>query len=222
MSSIIKTTVQKIILVLTAVLLLPASLAFAAGPVEVVALFKDRAVVRIAQEQQMLKVGETSPAGVTLLQADTAHARVSYRGQEYQLSLSSRVAGSFAKPTSESVRISRDRQGQYRMRGALNDHMVDFLVDTGASVVALSERQAQMMGLDYRSGQRGSVETAQGNANAYFLLLDRVTLGGITRRKVRATVIEGTYPVDVLLGMSFLNELSMNDNEGVLTLTAKF
>ncbi len=69
------------------------------------------------------------------------------------------------------------------MRGALNDHMVDFLVDTGASVVALSERQAQMMGLDYRSGQRGSVQTAQGNANAYFLLLDRVTLGGITRRQ---------------------------------------
>jgi aspartyl protease family protein len=222
MSSIVKNTVQKIALVLTTALLLSASLAFAAGPVEVVALFKDRAVVRLADEQQMLKVGETSPAGVTLLQADTAGARVSYRGEEYQLNLSSRVAGSFAKPQSESVRISRDRQGQYRMRGALNDHMVDFLVDTGASVVALSERQAQMMGLDYRSGQRGSVQTAQGNANAYFLLLDRVTLGGITRRKVRATVIEGTYPTDVLLGMSFLNALSMNDNEGVLTLTAKF
>ena len=194
----------------------------AAAPVEVVALFKDRAVVRTADEQQMLKVGETSSTGVKLLQADTTGARVSYGGKVYQLDLSVRVAGSFAKPTSETVRISRDSVGQYRMRGALNDHMVDFLVDTGASVVALSERQAQQMGLDYKSGQRGTVQTAQGNANAYFLLLERVTLGGITRRQVRATVIEGMYPTDVLLGMSFLNSLNLNDNNGVLTLTAKF
>jgi len=209
-------------LLLSLGLLCSSAQVLAAAPVEVVALFKDRAVVRTADEQQMLKVGETSPAGVKLLQADTAGARVSYGGKVYQLDLSARVAGSFAKPTSETVRISRDSVGQYRMRGALNDHMVDFLVDTGASVVALSERQAQQMGLDYKSGQRGTVQTAQGNANAYFLLLERVTLGGITRRKVRATVIEGMYPTDVLLGMSFLNSLSLNDNNGVLTLTAKF
>ncbi|XOV83586.1 MAG: TIGR02281 family clan AA aspartic protease [bacterium] len=209
-------------LLVVLVTLAGAMAASAAAPVEVVALFKDRAVVRTADEQQMLKVGETSPGGVKLLQADTAGARVSYGGEAYNLTLSARVAGSFARPTSESVRISRDAVGQYRMRGSLNDHMVDFLVDTGASVVALSERQAQQMGLDYQSGQRGTVQTAQGNANAYFVLLDRVTLGGITRQKVRATVIEGSYPIDVLLGMSFLNTLSMNDNNGVLTLTANF
>ena len=182
------------------------------------ALFKDRAVVRTADEQQMLKVGETSPAGVKLLQADTTGARVSYGGKVYQLDLSVRVAGSFAKPTSETVRISRDSVGQYRMRGALNDHMVDFLVDTGASVVALSERQAQQMGLDYKSGQRGTVQTAQGNANAYFLLLERVTLGGITRRQVRATVIEGMYPTDVLLGMSFLKHIEFTQRGNTLIL----
>ena len=53
-------------------------------------------------------------------------------------------------------------------------------------------------------------------------MLDEVTLGGITQHQVRATVIEGAYPVDVLLGMSFLGSVSLSDDAGVLTLTAKF
>ena len=86
----------------------------------------------------------------------------------------------------------------------------------------MSERHAVAMGLDYRAAQKGFVQTAQGNANSYFLLLDEVTLGGITQNQVRATVIEGNYPVDVLLGMSFLGGVRLSDDAGVLTLTAKF
>ena len=196
--------------------------AMAAAPVEAVALFKDRAVVRTMSGQEMVKRGETSTHGVTLLAADPFKAQVRYQGEEYTLTLSARVASSFAKPAQDVVRINRDDYGQYRMRGAINGHYVDFLVDTGASVVAMSQVHAESMGLDFRAGQPGMVQTAQGNANAYFVMLDEVTLGGITRNKVRATVIQGTYPVDVLVGMSFLNQVQLNDNEGVLTLTAKF
>ena len=200
----------------------PVRAVHAASGVEVVALFKGRAVVRTLDGEQMLKVGETSKSGVTLLAATPEGATVRYREQTYDLDLSTRVAGSFAKPQQHVVRINRDELGQYRMRGAIDDHPVNFLVDTGASVVAMSEVHAAMLGLDYQSGQRGYVQTAQGNANAYFLTLDKVTLGNITRHKVRATVIEGTYPVDVLLGMSFLNSVRLQDNAGVLTLTAKY
>jgi aspartyl protease family protein len=202
--------------------LLAALPAAAVTPVEAVALFKDRAVVRTVGGQEMVKRGETSKHGVTLLAADPFAARVRYRGEEYTLTLSARVASSFTKPTEDVVRISRDDYGQYRMRGAINGNYVDFLIDTGASVVAMSQVHAESMGLDFRSGQPGMVQTAQGNANAYFVMLDEVKLGGITRNKVRATVIQGTYPVDVLLGMSFLNQLQLSDKEGVLTLTAKF
>ena len=86
----------------------------------------------------------------------------------------------------------------------------------------MSEVHAASLGLDYQSGQKGYVQTAQGNANAYFVMLDKVSLGSITQHKVRATVIEGSYPVDVLLGMSFLNGVNLQDNAGVLTLTARF
>jgi len=196
--------------------------ALAVSPVEAVALFKDRAVVRTLQGEEMLKVGETSKSGVTLLAATPVGATVRYRDEVYDLDLSTRVAGSFVKPKEDVVRISRDDLGQYRMRGAIHDQPVNFLVDTGASVVAMSEVHASMLGLDYQAGQKGYVQTAQGNANAYFVMLDKVSLGNITQHKVRATVIEGTYPVDVLLGMSFLNGVKLQDNAGVLTLTARY
>jgi aspartyl protease family protein len=196
--------------------------AMAAVPVEAVALFKDRAVVRTAEGQEMLKLGETSKAGVTLLQADTAGAKVRYRGTTYDLSLSARVASSFAKPKQESVRINRNEYDQYMMRGAVNGHYFDFIIDTGASVVVLSERHADMMGLDFRAGEKGTVQTAQGHARAYFLVVEDVTLGAISLSDVQATVIEGNFPTDVLLGMSFLGEVRLTDDGGVLTLTAKY
>jgi aspartyl protease family protein len=174
------------------------------------------------QGEEMLKVGQTSKAGVTLLAATPIGATVRYRDAVYDLDLSTRVAGSFAKPKEDVVRISRDDLGQYRMRGSIHDQPVNFLVDTGASVVAMSEVHASMLGLNYQAGQKGFVQTAQGNANAFFVMLDKVTLGNITQHKVRATVIEGTYPVDVLLGMSFLKGVKLQDNAGVLTLTAKY
>jgi aspartyl protease family protein len=196
--------------------------AMAVVPVEAVALFKDRAVVRTAAGQETLKLGETSKAGVTLLRADTAGAKVRYRGTTYDLSLSARVTSSFAKPKQKSVRINRNEFDQYRMRGAVNGHYFDFIVDTGASVVVLSERHADMMGLDFRAGEKGTVQTAQGLASAYFLVVEDVTLGAISLSDVQATVIEGNFPSDVLLGMSFLGEVRLTDDGGVLTLTAKY
>ena len=205
-----------------AALLLCANAVHAVAPIEAVALFNGRAVVRTVEGQEMLKLGETSPSGVTLIEATPVNATVRYRGEIYDLDLSTRVSASFAKPTEDIVRISRDQYGQYRMRGGINGHSVEFLVDTGASVVAMSEVHASTMGLNYEQGQKGHVQTAQGTANAYFVMLDKVTLGGITQHQVRATVIEGTYPIDVLLGMSFLNDVQLQDSAGVLTLTASY
>lgn len=189
---------------------------------EVIALFKDRAMIKLGDDQQLLRVGETSTFGVTLLAADTATATLQYAGRTQTLQLSQRVNASFAQPSRNEVRISRDTYGQYRIRGAMNGHYVTFLVDTGASIVALSERQAQIMGLDYRAGQEGQVQTAQGLARAYFVFLDEVTVGSITLRSVAASVIEGDYPTEVLLGMSFLGELSYAEENGVLVLRARY
>ena len=212
---------KQLTLLIGSIVLAVASLSHAAAPVEVVALFKDRAVIRTSEGRVMLKVGNTSKFGVSLISADPHVAKVRYKGEVYELGLSTRVSGGFEEPETQSVRINEDALGQYRMRGSIDGTFVNFLVDTGASVVAMSERHARMVNLDYRRAQKGTVQTAQGVARAYFLRLSEVTLGSITVNGVQATVIEGGYPTDVLLGMSFLNKLNMQNNDGVLVLSAR-
>jgi aspartyl protease family protein len=203
--------------------LLLAANAWSLAPVEVLALFKDRAMIRAAGQQQMLKVGETSRGGVTLLAADAQGARVRYQGEEYTLTLSSQVSSAFKPVDRQRVDISPDNLGQYRIRGAINSQFVNFLVDTGASVVAMSSSHARSLGLDCASrGQPGTVQTAQGTVSSCFMNLNQVTVGGITAHNVQAAVIDGNYPVDILLGMSFLRQVAMEERAGVLTLTAKF
>lgn len=212
---------KQLTLLIGLIVLAVASLSHAAAPVEVVALFKDRAVIRTSEGRVMLKVGNTSKFGVSLISADPHVAKVRYKGKVYELGLSTRVSGGFEEPETQSVRMNEDALGQYRMRGSIDGTFVNFLVDTGASVVAMSERHARMVNLDYRRAQKGTVQTAQGVARAYFLRLSEVTLGSITVNGVQATVIEGGYPTDVLLGMSFLNKLNMQNNDGVLVLSAR-
>jgi aspartyl protease family protein len=189
--------------------------------VEVVALFKDRAVLRTSAGEQMLRVGETSPEGVTLLAADARSARIRNAHGEQVLALSTRVAGSFAAAAPARVAISPDGQGQYRVRGVIDGQPADFLVDTGASVVVMNGNRARQLGLRLEGARRGTVQTAQGNVDAWFLDLGRVAVAGIESSGVEAAIIDGDFPRDILLGMSFLRDVSIEARDGVMTLTRK-
>jgi aspartyl protease family protein len=206
-----------------ALLALLASYAHAAGPVEAVGLFKDRAMLRVHGIEHYVRAGETTPEGAHLVSATAEVAVVTYRGESYRLTLSDAVGGSFAEVRDATISIAPDDHGQYRVTGAINGRLVDFLVDTGASVVAMSEQHARSLGIEYeKSPDRAAVTTAQGKANSYLVDLDEVTVGGITTRHVRAAVIPGDYPVEVLLGMSFLRKVSLEESAGVLRLKQKY
>ena len=189
------------------------------APVEAVGLFKDRAMIRVLGAEHYLTVGQTSPEGATLVESDAQHAVVRYKDESYRLSLSDRVGGTFQAPSNASLSIAPDEIGQYRAQGSINGHMVDFLVDTGASLVAISERTAKQMGIPYaESPERAPVVTAQGQTNSYLVDLDTLTIGGIQAHHVRAAVIPGDYPLEVLLGMSFLKKVKLDQQAGVLVL----
>jgi aspartyl protease family protein len=206
-------------LLLWTLLALPAA---AVPPVEIVGLFKNQAVVQVGDTQRLLKVGQTSPEGVELLAANTSEAKLRFGGEVFTLSLSNRVHSGFRKADKASVTISSDDMGQYRVRGSINNHYVNFLVDTGASVVAMSSAEAGRLGIDYTRGQQGQVQTAQGTADSYFLVIDEVSVAGITAHNVQTAVIDGNYPVEILLGMSFLRQVALQEQGGVMTLTQKF
>ena len=193
--------------------------AFANAPVEAVGLFKDRAMIRVLGVEHYLTVGQTSPEGATLVESDAQHAAVRYKDQIYKLSLSDQVGGVFQAPTQTSLSIAPDNIGQYRAQGTINGRPADFLVDTGASLVAISGRSAKAMGIPYdESPERAPVVTAQGQIDSYLVDLDTLTIGGIQTHHVRAAVIPGDYPLEVLHGMSFLHKVKMEEQAGVLVL----
>ena len=116
------------------------------------------------------------------------------------------------------VTIVRDARLQYRTGAVINGRRAQVIVDTGANLVALSSTQARQMNIDYSSGKPSRVQTASGTGEAYAITLDTVSIGGIKVRNVPATVVKGDYPDTILLGMSYLRHVSMQEKDGVLSL----
>jgi aspartyl protease family protein len=104
------------------------------------------------------------------------------------------------------VVLHRSRSGHYLAEGKINGLPLVFLIDTGATDVAIAEKTARAMGLEF--GPRIRIMTAAGPANAWATRLDRVSLGGLELNNVRATITSGLGD-EVLLGMSFLKHFSL-------------
>jgi aspartyl protease family protein len=123
-------------------------------------------------------------------------------------------------PRGRVVEIKAGSLGHYYVRVEINGRPVDVMVDSGASIVALSFEDAQRAGLHIRDGDYTQyVNTANGLARIAPVMLDRVSIGDITVRNVQAAVAEPGKLTTSLLGMSFLSRLQRVDmRNGVLVL----
>ncbi len=208
--------------VLALYLLFPPAVSQAVDSVRVVALFPDKAMVEIDGRNRVLKAGETSPEGVTLISADSRNAVIEANGERQSYGLNSRIGGDLSAPTKTEVMIPRDITGNYSTVGSINGRTVNMLVDTGATSVAMSEAEARRLGIPYwLKGKKAGVRTASGFARAYSVVLDEVRVGTIVLRQVEAVVVEGNSPVEVLLGMSFLNRVEMENSNNIMVLRNK-
>ncbi len=117
---------------------------------------------------------------------------------------------------SAMIVLEQDRNGHYQVEGLINGQAVNFLVDTGATDVAVPESMARALGLDF--GPRVQVMTAAGPSKAWMTRLNQVSIGGISRRDVRATITSGEFN-GVLLGMSFLRHYSLRQQDGKLVIS---
>lgn len=115
------------------------------------------------------------------------------------------------------VRLLRNRQGHYVADGSINGNRVTFLLDTGATDVAVPEALARELRLPRL--QPGMSRTANGVVRVWRTRLEQVRLGALLLENVRATIVP-SMPADaeVLLGMSFLKQLELIQRDGVLTL----
>ena len=206
-------------LVMTTGLALAVTRALGAPPViEVEALFTDAAVLRIDGQRKMLRVGE-SFREVTLVAAYSKTATLEVDGEPMVRGLSRRIGANYEAAAERVVHIQRDARLQYQTTAVINGHSMQALVDTGANVVALNSIQARAIGIDYRAGIPARVETASGSVEAWVVTLGSVSVGGIRVDNVQASVVEGEFPGTVLLGMTFLKHVKLQEGNGVLSLS---
>lgn len=106
--------------------------------------------------------------------------------------------------------LQQNRYGHYVATGTINQHTVEFLLDTGATLVAIPEHIAQQLKLE--KGRRFQTQTANGTSTSYATTLDTVRLGDIVMHNVPASISTGMEFDEILLGMSFLKHLQLNQN----------
>lgn len=116
----------------------------------------------------------------------------------------------------KEVELQRNQQGHYLATGAINGYAVTFLLDTGATDVAISGDLARQLGL--QGGALIHSQTAAGTVIARATRLERVALGEIELHDVPASILEEMEGEEVLLGMSFLKQLEFTQRGETLIL----
>jgi aspartyl protease family protein len=210
-------------LLATAALLLGMPLQ-AAEQVQVVGLFPGAAVLNVDGQRKLVKVGQAGPGGVQVISADSRGAVLRVNGVERAYSLSREAgSGGASAPIKAQTSIARGADGHYRVVGSVGGHSIAFLVDTGATSIALNESQARTLGIDFRVvGQPMVVNLAAGTAKAWRIKLPQVKVGPLEVLGVEAFVLEGEGANDALLGMSFLNRVRWKEDQGLMVLESKF
>ena len=114
------------------------------------------------------------------------------------------------------VVLTRNRAGHYVTDGMINGEPVVFMLDTGATGVAIPLDVAQRIGV--QRGRPMQTQTANGIATSYTATLDSVSVGGIELNGVAAGIVPGLRTSEVLLGMSFLRHIEFTQRGNTLIL----
>jgi len=112
------------------------------------------------------------------------------------------------------VTLRRNRAGHYLSNGTINGQDVVFLLDTGATNVAIPKRTAELLGLHF--GRTIQVSTANGRTTGYQTIIDHLTIGEISLSNIRAIITPNLN--EILLGMSALKQLEFTQKGKTLTI----
>jgi len=191
--------------------------------VNIVGLFSNMAVLMVnGGKPKTLSIGQ-SIDGVKLLAADSQSATLLIEGKTKKLGMGQALSmGGSSASSSPSVTLYADSQGHFISECKINGAPLKFLLDTGATTVALNSGDAKFAKIDYKRGEPVQVSTANGVVTAYRITISHLQIGGITLNQVQGSVLEGGSPSVVLLGMSALNRLDMKRQDIMMTLTKKY
>ncbi len=211
-------------LVVAAQLLAAAAVAHAAGSVTLTGTIGNRAILIVnGAPPKTVAVGETFQ-GVKLVSLQSEQAVVELDGKRVNLRMDTPVSiggGGGGSGGGSRVVLSADSRGHFMTQGAINGRAVTFMLDTGATSVAMSAADAQRIGLDYSKGQPVQIGTANGTTSGYKLRLQSVRVGDVEVYDIDAVVSQQSMPF-VLLGNSFINRFSMRRDADQMVLEKRY
>lgn len=195
-----------------------------AAGISVIGVFPGKGAVFVVDggQPQSVRIGHKLE-GITLISVDKNGAVVEEGGQRRQIALGQHRPG----PAPDNSRapqttLAADGRGHFIAESQVNGAGIRFLVDTGATMVAIPGAEARRIGLRFTEGRKSVVQTANGPAPAYYIKLNSVKVGDIELLNVDAMVLDGGGLPQPLLGMSFLNRVEMRNEGGSLTLKRRF
>ncbi|MBS1141831.1 MAG: hypothetical protein H6R13_3284 [Proteobacteria bacterium] len=171
-------------------------------------------------EPQAVPVGQTVD-GVKVLSIQGDQATIEVGGRKRPLRVGQHAIGTSNGDGSGKVTMTADGQGHFFTTGTVNGTSVRFVVDTGATFIALGPSDARRIGIDPNKGKKALASTANGNAVYMRVMLDTVRIGDITLHNVEAGILPTEMPA-ALLGMSFLNRMEMQRDGSTMTLKKRF
>jgi len=178
----------------------------------------ERAVLVIDGQLRTLSPGAVE-RGVRFIGLQAGEAQVEVDGRRTLLRLG---AGPLALAEAKGgggsqIVLPAGLGGHFTTSGSINGRPVEFIVDTGATAVSMSQADADRIGLAYRTGRRGLTQTANGAIPVNFVTLNSVRIGDVEVYNIEAAVVPAPMS-HVLLGNSFLTRFQMKRENDTLTL----
>jgi aspartyl protease family protein len=194
-----------------------------ATDVALVGLYSGKALVVVdGGKPHSIPVGVKTPEGITLLSVGEGGADIEIDGHKRHLTVGQQAVSTGSDGGSPGVAtLTADAAGHFITIGTVNGAPTRFLVDTGATMVALSAVDAARANVDYRNGQPSMMMTANGPIRVWRVVLNSVRVGDVLVNQVDASVQESSLPF-ALLGMSFLNRMEMRRDGSTMTLKKRF
>lgn len=193
-----------------------------AASVSVAGIFPGKALLVIdGGVPKIVAIGQQTAEGVRVLAIDGETVSFEVDGQQRKLRMGQSVVSQKAASGNQQLILAADARGHFESAGKINGQSVRFLVDTGASMISLGAGDAARIGLDWRKGQPGIVQTANGQARVWKVRLDTVSVGEIVLHGVDGIVHETDLPL-VLLGMSFLSRMDIRNEGSTMTLKKRY
>ncbi len=207
---------------MAALLAFPA--AVLAANINVIGVFPGKGAVFVVDggQPQSVRVGQKLGA-VTLVSVDKSGAVIEEAGRRRSIALGQHTPGRAAGPGRvPQVTLAADGRGHFIADSTVNGAGIRFLVDTGATMIAIPGNEARRIGLQFADAPKSVVQTANGPASAYRIKLDSVKIGEIELLNVDAIVLDGGGLTQPLLGMSFLNRVEMRREGESMSLIRRF